>query len=56
MSNRIKYVCDFCNFKFTRAGHVSFNNCPYCGKPNSWRIDEGDSASKLLAEVAELDI
>lgn len=49
---RVKYLCNACNYEFSRKADVSFFKCPYCGKDNTVEPKKDNYASKLLDEVS----
>jgi hypothetical protein len=45
---KLRYICNSCGYRFTRASHIDFNNiCPYCGKKGA-ELDESADAQKLI--------
>jgi len=54
-SEKIRYLCNSCGFRFSRGIGVDFNNiCPYCGK-RSVVVDETADAGKLLESAQQMD-
>lgn len=51
VSERKKYKCNACNWKFSR--NFTPKLCPYCGK-EAVTIDAPKSADTLVKEVAEI--
>ena len=49
---RTNYVCNNCNYKFSRKATSKIIRCPYCAKENTVIENTKDFASKLLDEVS----
>lgn len=48
----IKYICNNCKYKFSRARSKEVEVCPYCSKKNITAIDDM-GANRLISESSE---
>ncbi len=51
-SEKRRYMCNSCGYRFSRMGHIDFNNiCPYCGKKSV--VDDATADADKLIEASQ---
>ena len=51
-SDKRRYLCNSCGYRFSRMAHIEFNNiCPYCGKASV--VDDMTSDAQKLIEASK---
>ncbi|HLP79669.1 MAG TPA: hypothetical protein VK158_03485 [Acidobacteriota bacterium] len=54
-SQKLRYMCNSCGYRFSRAAGIDFNStCPYCGK-RSVTEDATADAQKLIESTKDVD-
>jgi len=51
-ADKRRYMCNSCGYRFSRMGHIDFNNiCPYCGKRSV--VDDATADADKLIEASQ---